>query len=33
VKLHVAAVEALRKKERGGEARMKLNIPQNLIVF
>jgi hypothetical protein len=29
VKIHVAAVEALRKKERGGEARMKLNLPQN----
>jgi hypothetical protein len=33
VKIHVAAVEALRKKERGAEARMKLNLPQNLIVF
>ncbi len=33
VKIHVAAVEVLRKKERGGEARMKLNVPQNLIVY
>jgi hypothetical protein len=33
VKIHVAAVEALRKKERGGEAGMKLNLPENPIVF
>jgi NADH:ubiquinone oxidoreductase subunit 6 (subunit J) len=33
VKIYVAAVETLRKKERGAEDRMKLNLPQNLMVF
>jgi hypothetical protein len=28
VKIYVAAVEALRKKERGEQNRMKLNLPQ-----
>ncbi len=33
VKIRVAAVEALRTKERGGEAGMKLNLPQTPIVY
>ncbi len=32
VKIYVAAVEALRKKERGGQNRMKLNLPQEWFI-
>jgi hypothetical protein len=33
VKIYVAAVEALRKKERGSQNRMRLSLPPKLMVF
>jgi hypothetical protein len=33
VKIYVAALEALRKKERGSQNRMKLSLPPRLMVF
>jgi len=33
VKIYVAAVEAPRKKERGGQNRMKLSLPQKMRHF
>jgi len=33
VKIYVGAVEALRKKERGGQKRMKLSLPQEMEHF
>ncbi len=32
VKIYVAALEALRKNERGGQNRMKLNLPQEWFI-
>jgi hypothetical protein len=32
VKIYVAAVEAFRKKERGGQNRMKLNLPKKWFI-
>ncbi len=33
VKVYVATVEALRKKERGDQNRMKLSLPQQMVLF
>jgi hypothetical protein len=33
VKIYAAAVEVLRKNERGGQNRMKLSLPQKMVHF
>ncbi len=33
VKIYVASVEALTKKERGSQNRMKLSLPQKMVLF
>ncbi len=33
VKIYIAAVEALTKKERGSQNRMKLSLPQKMVLF